>query len=318
MLTVFNWNVEEIVEIKELPLEEVYMYDIGMEDSPHTFFANDILVHNSLFFSTVPLIEHRYGSIDKISDENLIQYSLDIADQVQKYINSAYNVYAKKYHNVDNHVWFIKQELVGRRGIWMDAKKRYAIWIVNEKGQPKDKIDVKGIDVVRSNYPKDFREFTKNILKDILHDSTPEILNKKVAEFGKLINTSYINNIMLPSSVKEISKYNTTQGFIKGTPAHVKAAINYNRLLDFWNIKSFPKINDGDKILWCYLKKNEYNLESMALTGSDPIEIEGFVVKYIDRVDLFESTLKNKLQTFWDALGWGSIITNSNINKFFK
>ena len=51
MLTVFNWNVEEIVEIKELPLEEVYMYDIGMEDSPHTFFANDILIHNSLFYS---------------------------------------------------------------------------------------------------------------------------------------------------------------------------------------------------------------------------------------------------------------------------
>jgi len=35
-------------------------------------------------------------------------------------------------------------------------------------------------------------------------------------------------------------------------------------------------------------------------------------------MDLFENTLKNKLQSFWDALGWGSIVTNANTNKFFN
>ena len=123
---------------------------------------------------------------------------------------------------------------------------------------------------------------------------------------------------MMPTGVKEVKKWNIDQGFIKGTPVHVKASMNYNRLLNYWQLKSFPKISDGDKILWCYLKKNEFNLESIALTGDDPVEVEGFVTKYIDRDDLFENTLKNKLQTFWDALGWGAIVTNSNVNKFFK
>lgn len=318
MLTVFNWSIEEIIEVKELPLEETYMYDIGMEDTPHTFFANDILVHNSLFFSTAQLIEHRYGLIDNLTEELIIKYSLDIANEVQSYINRSYNIYAKKLHNVDNHTWFIKQELVARRGLWIDAKKRYALWIVNEKGISKNKIDVKGIDVVRSSFPKSFREFTSQVLSDILHDVPKEKLNKKVAEFGKLINTLYIKDIMLPTGIKEISKWNVDHGFLKGTPVHVKAAMNYNRLLDYWNINSYPKISNGDKISWCYLTKNEFNFESMALTGDDPVEIEGLILKYIDRTDLFENTLKKKLQTFWDALGWGIIITNSNINKFFN
>ena len=273
---------------------------------------------DSLFFSSIPIIESRYGKEENYTDEELSNYSLEVANDVQKYINAAYDIYAKKFHNVDKHVWFIKQELVGRRALWLDAKKRYAIWIVNEKGQPKNKIDVKGIDVVRSSFPKDFREFTKQVLSDILHDEPKEKLNKKVEEFGKLIKTSYIKDIMMPTGVKEVKKWNIDQGFIKGTPVHVKASMNYNRLLNYWQLKSFPKISDGDKILWCYLKKNEFNLESIALTGDDPVEVEGFVTKYIDRDDLFENTLKNKLQTFWDALGWGAIVTNSNVNKFFK
>lgn len=275
---------------------------------------------DSLFYSALPIIEHTYGNIDNLSDEQLTQYTLDVATAVQTTINSSYNVYAKKLHNVTDHMWSIKQEYVSKRALWLDAKKRYAQWIVNKEGLPTDKIEVKGIDVVRSNYPKAFREFTKSILTDILHDKDKTFLNKKVQEFGYLIKDSYIFDIMLPTGVKEISKWKTEGGrFLKGTPVHVKAAMNYNKLLDQWNVKHLPKIADGDKIQWCYLNKNEFGFETMALTGdNDPLEFVGFVATYIDKNDLFENTLKKKLQSFWDALGWGAIISNENINKFFK
>lgn len=275
---------------------------------------------DSLFYSALPIIEHRYGSIDDMDDETIIKYALEVATEVQAYINGLYSIYAKKFHNVDNHMWHIKQELIAKRGLWLDAKKRYAQWIVNKQGHPVNKIDVKGIDVVRSNFPKSFRAFMKEILHDILHDKDAEFLNNKVQKFGKLIDDTYIGDIMLPTSVKELSKWQTTGNtFIKGTPVHVKAALNYNKLLDIWKIKTVPKIVDGDKILWCYVHKNEFGFESMALTGNDdPLEVLGFVSKYIDKKDLFENTLKNKLQSFWDALGWGSIVTNKKINQFFK
>lgn len=275
---------------------------------------------DSLFYSAVPIIEHRHGSIDEMTDEQLVQHTLQVASEVQTTINNSYNVYAKRLHNVTDHMWNIKQEYVSKRALWLDAKKRYAHWQVNKEGLPVDKIEVKGIDVVRSNFPKAFRAFMKEILTDILHDADKNILNKKVQEFGYIIKDSLIYDIMLPTGVKELSKWATDNNkHLKGTPVHVKAAMNYNRLLDHWNIKHLPKITDGDKIQWCYLKKNEFNFETMALPNNDdPLVIVGFVSKYIDRNDLFENTLKNKLQSFWDALGWGSIVSNNNINKFFK
>lgn len=274
---------------------------------------------DSLFYSAVPIIEHKYGSVDNLTDEQLVQYTLDVASEVQTSINTSYDVYAKRLHNVVDHMWNIKQEYVSKRALWLDAKKRYAQWIVNKEGRPTDKIEVKGIDVVRSNYPKAFREFTKGILTDILHDKDKNYLNKKVQEFGYMIKDSFIYDIMLPTGVKELKKWNTDGNkYLKGTPVHVKAAMNYNKLLEHWKIKSIPKLTDGDKILWCYLNQNEFGFKSIASTGDDPPEVLGFITKYIDRMDLFENTLKNKLQSFWDALGWGSIVTNANTNKFFN
>ena len=52
-------NFEEI-EFCELSGEFVdeYVYDIEVDDDTHTFMANDILVHNSLFVSFKPIINH--------------------------------------------------------------------------------------------------------------------------------------------------------------------------------------------------------------------------------------------------------------------
>ena len=40
------------------------------------------------------------------------------------------------------------------QGWVMDCKKRYAQWIISDNGVPVDKLDVKGLDVKRSSFPK--------------------------------------------------------------------------------------------------------------------------------------------------------------------
>ena len=42
-----------------------------------------------------------------------------------------------------------------KNGLWI-AKKRYAQWIISDNGVPVDKLDVKGLDVKRSSFPKSF------------------------------------------------------------------------------------------------------------------------------------------------------------------
>ena len=119
---------------------------------------------------------------------------------------------------------------------------------------------------------------------------------------------------MLPTSVKEISKFGYGQ---KGTPIHVKSSQNYNKLLELLNIESIPPIDDGDKILWTYLRSNPYNFDTIALTGyDDPVELVEFVDRYIDKDALFDRVLMTKLQSIWDDLGWGQVILQVNDEYF--
>lgn len=269
---------------------------------------------DSCFFEALPIIEHRYGN-ENHTDEFLVEKTLEIATEVQNYINNAYNSYAYKYHNVRKHTWHIKQEMVGKTAFWRDKKKRYAMWIINKNGMTVNEYEVKGFDSVRSDFPKSFRKFMGQCIIDILHDSGYSEMNAKVLNFRSECRGVDIRDIMLPTSVKEISKFEYGQ---KGTPIHVKSAQNYNKLLELHGIEYLPNVEDGDKIIWTYLRPNPYNFETIAAIGyDDPDEIVEFVEKYIDRDALFENRLLNKMQAIWDNLGWGTIMLDYANDDYF-
>ena len=128
---------------------------------------------------------------------------------------------------------------------------------------------------------------------------------------------------MKNSSVKELSKYikgrKTFGGYIKGTPAHVKAAINFNDLLTTFKIKDITPIQDGEKVKWAYLSDNPYGFDTIALRGyQDPKEIEAFIEQHIDRNKIFEKELKNKLDDFYAAMNWGAFPENNSVARFFS
>lgn len=305
-----------------------YNKELGTKDKSFCIYTDT----DSIFEPIEPLFVHRFGDMSQYTDDEIIAKSKEIINDVQTFVNKSYTIYAKKCHNVDEHRWDIKQELIAKRAFWVGAmndktgqvegvKKRYAQWIVDKEGHKVDEMDVKGLDVVRSNFPSKFRQFMSGVLTDILHDKTKDELNEKVRKFKDELKTLAISEIMLPTGVKDVEKWQTNQfgKRLKGTPVHVKAAMNYNDLLDLGKIRNIPKIADGEKIMWTYLKPNKYNFDTMALKGfEDPESIEKFVVDYIDRDELFESALKTKLTNFWHSLGWGDIVVNSLANKFFK
>ena len=82
---------------------------------------------------------------------------------------------------------------------------------------------------------------------------------------------------------------------------------------------STPAIYSGDKILWCYIRDNQYGFDSIALNGYDDSErIVEFVESYINRDKSFDKAMGSKLQSIWDDLGWGNVILNKKISKIFK
>jgi len=70
-----NYIIEEVESCELIGhFEDEYAYDVEVDDDTHTFIANDILVHNSLFVSFEPAIKHCewrdlvVKQIDNISD----------------------------------------------------------------------------------------------------------------------------------------------------------------------------------------------------------------------------------------------------------
>lgn len=166
-------------------------------------------------------------------------------------------------------------------------------------------IVIKGFDSVRSDFPKYFRKILEELIVDILHDATVTQLNAKVRSFKKSYLKRPYKEILVPNSVKELSKYKDGQ---KGSPINVKSAQNYNKLMRVYNLDSYPKIEDGDKILYGYLTENPFGFETLAITGyDDPPEILEFMETYLDKHKIFESKLVGKIESIWEDLGFGKL-----------
>jgi DNA polymerase elongation subunit (family B) len=266
---------------------------------------------DSVFVSCLPLVKNRFPNIDTDNTELMTEKINEIATEVQDYVNHFYDVFAKKIFNTEKHRLEIKQEMIGRTGFWQ-KKKRYALWIISDNGVPTDQLEVKGLDIVRSSFPKSFQKLMKEVLIDILKNKDRTEIDNKILTFKKDLSDIIYTEIAKTSSIKDIKKYQepiqdeVLGKFAKGTPAHVKAAINYNKLLKMFKCPpKYAPMKNGDKIKVVYLKSNQYGLEELAFKGdSDPEEILNFIKENIDANELFMSELDGKLKGFYDSMRW--------------
>jgi DNA polymerase elongation subunit (family B) len=108
---------------------------------------------DSVFYSALPLVQNRHPNADVKDDKFMTEQILDIASEVQDYINKSYNFFSSKFLNIQgDHRFDIKQEVIAKSAFWV-TKKRYGQWIINDGGTPCEKLDVKGLDIVRSSFP---------------------------------------------------------------------------------------------------------------------------------------------------------------------
>jgi len=280
---------------------------------------------DSVFFSALPIVEKTMPNVDVDNDDEMATAILEVADNVQTFINKSYDVMAKRFFNIEEHRYDIKQEVISKASIWL-AKKRYAQWIINNNGVTCDELEVKGLDVVRSSFPTRFRSFMTEILKDILKDTPKEEIDDKIVALKRQVKNESVDDIAKTSAVKNVTKYvkMMDKGAVvgecaKSTPAHVKASIIHNQFIKKFKIQAEP-IRNGEKIKWIYLKNNELGLDALAFRGyEDPPELMEFIEKYADKDKLFERELEGKLRDFYDALNWDFASENlATAQKFFS
>src|SRR5210317_1088966 len=220
---------QTVIKTTELIANQYYTKNIGKEDDYNVYTDTD-----SVFYQAAPLVKARNPQIDENSDEQMIPAILSVAREVEEHINKVYDMMAFKMFNVDSHRFDIKQETIAKGGFWV-SKKRYAQWIINDNTVDCDKLDVKGLDVKRSSFPTYFKEVMSTVLMDILKSTPKDEIDQKILDYKRGMTDQRFVDIAKNSAVKDMSKYlfkNQALGeFMKGTPAHVKAAITYNQLL---------------------------------------------------------------------------------------
>jgi hypothetical protein len=281
---------------------------------------------DSLFFELKDLIIKRKPDVDINNREEVVPIALQITKEYQDKTAPFLQNLCKDLFNVDNEYFELKQEVVLERG-YFAGKRRYAQFIVNKEGVPTEELDIKGMDVMKSNMNPMYRKFGESILLDIMYGKTKVDIDKKIIEFKKSLDSVPIKSIAKPTGVKNINKYiaskpQSGQIFSKlelKCPINTKAAIWYNDLLRFKKLdKQYPCFTEGDKMYYVQLKDNPYKIEVIGFTGNDPEFINEFITKFIDKEQGFNSTLLNKLQGIYEDLKWSFPSLNAYVNKFFS
>tara|TARA_B100001250_G_scaffold365975_1_gene347034 strand:+ start:1110 stop:3626 length:2517 start_codon:yes stop_codon:yes gene_type:complete len=318
---------QTLIKFTEKVTNHYYNTELGDKEDYCIYTDTD-----SVFYPAVPLVKNRFPKADVTDEKFMTEQILLIAKEVQDYINKSYDMFASKILNVkSDHRFDIKQECIAKAAFWV-TKKRYGQWIINDGGIECNKLDVKGLDIVRSNFPPAMRDLMRGVLKDILSNEDKEIIDDKIINFKNGMKKINVEEIALPTGVKRMDKFidkrhtgkiygekSIFRTLYKGTPVHVKSAIRYNDLLKYHKLNNVEPISNAGKIKWVYLKNNPFGIESIAFKGyDDPDEIMNFIKEYIDVDKLYKGALEKKVKVFYEALDWGLPLDKKNtLDRFF-
>lgn len=291
-------------------LESTPWFICDKEDENYCVYVDT----DSNYYNAEPMLRKLYPNFDSMSEEERDEKLEEIALKYQDLITKSYDTLALEAFNVKSHRLEMKTECMIRAG-YFRATRRYAQWITKKEGVPTDDLDIKGLEFMKSNYPKIFGDFFKDVLQRVIKGSPQKEIDALLTDFrAEMLTNTNITILGNPTRVKTLDKYLASppkpgemfSAVNQGAPAPVKAAIKYNDLLTFWGLdKKHSKITQGDKVKWIYFKENPYKIEALAFLDFDlPEKIITLLEKYADTNRAFESILESKLQGFYNDLGW--------------
>ena len=283
---------------------------------------------DSIYIHAEPFLKFLYKNFEEFNEAKKDEVLEELALKYQDIINEQYDILAVDCFNVPNHKLAMKTECV-IRSAYFRATRRYAQWITKQEGTVKEVLDIKGLEFKKANFPPILGKFFREILVDVLKGTQEVEINERIKELRIKMLNGGITFLELgnPTAVKTLNKYTGQKArageifttMLKGAPAPVKAAMVYNDLLKFWGLnKKHSYISQGVKIKWVYLKPNPYQIESIGFLENDmPDKVKEFIEKNVDRKRIFTSILLNKLEGFFEDIGY-SLKINNFADKFFN
>lgn len=304
--------------------EDEYVYDIGMRNLKQPwFFGNNILLHNSVYFSAYPIFKEEIarGELSWTRDDVIKLY-----DSMVPMINESFPVFLKERFNVppERSTGVIKcgREIVAETGIWM-VKKRYACLMIDKDGKRYDtdgkpgKVKAMGLDLRRSDTPKFMQDFLSEILLDTLTNRGENFVVDKVRDFKRQFEDMKPWQQGTPRKVNKLTHYKDKieaameqklKGYTVGNlhvPGHVTASLNWNRLREIHNDHQSTKIIDGQRIVVCKLKVTpENSMSSVAYPADETRLPEWFTSLPFAADEMMATVVDKKVSNLLSVLKW--------------
>lgn len=310
-------STENVFFIEDLGIQELDVYDIEVEDN-HNFFGNDILLHNSAYYTIEPFVDE---FLKKKPDASLSE-TVDFCDKFETEV-----VQPKIQENIDEFCYYLnamdkskcggKREIIADRFLLLKKKKYLCRLRANEAtvfpvDSPKTK--AMGVELIKSSTPKFSIEHMSEALP-ILFDGSQKDLREWFEKCKTEFKNAPISDIVANMTVNCVD-YDLRKDL--KIPINSRASLIYNEFIKKNNLEgSFNLIQAGDKIKYIYLKTPNTLGETIVNSTGRSVKktypnVIGFIddnfiqyIKdYIDYDTQFEKTVIKPLEFMTNAINF--------------
>lgn len=272
----------------------------------------------------------------KIKERGLSDDDVDeivkLADEIGEQVNASFPDIASTAFFVTGdrrNVIEAKREVVARRGLFKDKKKRYALYVINDEGIAVDKLKIIGLDIVRSETPDYIQDFLTECVKMLVQENRSEQdIMSFIEDFrhqfrerdpwtvGKSMRVSNLTAGAQKRKLFEEGKIpNPRVSF------NVIAADNTNKYIEYFNEKRLDRIYDGEKIQIIDLKKdpkrNPLGFSYIAIPVGADYYPDWFKKLPFDIISMEEKLVTQKLKNTFDVMGWDLETKDSTAEDIF-
>jgi DNA polymerase I len=222
------------------------------------------------------------------------------------YVNCTYDDFVKQFGDMKQHIFQMEFEKVYRRVFYAKgAKKRYAGWICWYGGKPAEKLEVRGIEIRRSDSSRLTKSIQQKIFDMVLRENLPkqEVLDYVKGEVKRVEDGNYtFTEIGIPKGInKSLYAYGKTKVLkdnktviTESVPAHIRGAMYSKNILQL-------DLTDKPKLLYIKTIPKPYSKTDVLCFDEDEQVPAGTVID-IDK--MLDKTVRDKIEQIFEGLGW--------------
>lgn len=253
---------------------------------------------------------------------------IELYDMVAEAVNSTFPEFMHRTFNTTlerGGIIAAGRELVASKMLFI-KKKKYGGLIYDLEGERMDtgnkpgKLKAMGLDLKRADTPKFMQTFLERVLMDVLQGATSQDIIGQIRDFRLAFKERPAWEKGSPKKVSGLSKYKAvldraasmglTDHRKKGEkakatiPGHVRASINWNRMLDVYNDKFSMRITDGSRIVVCKLLPNPMKMDSVAYPVDEPHLPQWFKELPFDHAAMEDVIIDKKIANLLEVMKW--------------